>query len=160
MIEQAKARGLFVAVAESLTAGALASTLADTPGASGVLLGSIVSYQDQVKSELLGVSRQLIAAQSAVDPEVAIQMAIGVRGKFARAMGHEPAAVIGISTTGVAGPEPVGEKPVGEVYIGISSELGDKVIALELDGSRDEIRQRTVERALELLREEILRFSV
>ena len=87
MIPTASAKGLMIATAESLTAGDLAARIADTPGASKVLAGGVVSYQDQIKSQLLGVSAQLIATSSAVDPEVAIQMAVGVREKFSTAMG-------------------------------------------------------------------------
>lgn len=160
MIQEALARGLMVATAESLTAGNLAGKIADTPGASGVLIGSIISYQDQIKSELLGVSRQLIAAQSAVDPEVAIQMAIGVRNRFAKAMGLDTGQVIGVSTTGVAGPDSVGSHSPGEVFIAISSSRADKVFALQLGGSRAEIRAACVTEAIKLLREEILSFQV
>ena len=158
MIEQAVAKGLFIATAESLTAGQLSSTIADTPGASKVLLGGMVSYQDAVKTQLLGVSAQLIASQSAVDPEVAIQMAAGIRSKLANATGVDSKKVIGISTTGVAGPDPVGSKPVGEVYIGISSEAGERVYAEHFAGSRAEIRSQVVVRAIEILREEIGNF--
>ncbi len=158
MIPTASAKGLMIATAESLTAGDLAARIADTPGASKVLAGGVVSYQDQIKSQLLGVSAQLIATSSAVDPEVAIQMAVGVREKFSTAMGIDSGKLIGISTTGVAGPDPVGSKPVGEVYIGLSGPGGDKVFVFQFTGSRSEIRTITVARALEILGEEISNF--
>lgn len=155
MISEAKSKGLWLAAAESLTGGALGAAIVSEPGASEVFLGSIVSYQDELKSQLLGVSAQLLAAQSAVDPEVAIQMAVGAREKMARARGVEIERVIGISTTGVAGPDSVGSKPVGEVYLGVSSTLGDRVYAEHFSGNREEIRAATLERALGLLRDEI-----
>lgn len=158
MIEQAIAKGLVIATAESLTAGLLSSTIADTPGASNVLLGGVVSYQDAIKSQLLGVSAQLLASQSAVAPEVATQMAAGIRAKLASATGTNPEKVIGISTTGVAGPASVGVKPVGEVYIGLSSAVGERVYAEHFSGTRAEIRQQVVARAIEILREEIASF--
>ncbi|MEK9578044.1 MAG: CinA family protein [Aquiluna sp.] len=158
MIQTATAKGLMIATAESLTAGDLAARIADTPGASRVLAGGVVSYQDQIKSQLLGVSAQLIATSSAVDPEVAIQMAVGVREKLSTAMGVDSGKLIGISTTGVAGPDPVGSKPVGEVYIGLSAPSGDKVFVFQFTGSRGEIRTATVSKALEILGEEIGNF--
>ena len=158
MIQTASAKGLMIATAESLTAGDLAARIADTPGASGVLAGGVVSYQDQIKSQLLGVSAQLIATSSAVDPEVAIQMAVGVREKFSSAMGVDSGNLIGISTTGVAGPDSVGSKPVGEVYIGLSAPSGEKVCVFQFTGSRGEIRAATVSKALEILGEEISNF--
>ena len=158
VIELASAKGLMLATAESITAGDLAARIADTPGASKVLAGGVVSYQDQVKSQLLGVSAQLLAAQTAVDPEVAVQMAIGVRDRFARAMGMDREKMIGISATGVAGPDPVGPKPVGEIYIGLSSARGDRVFVLSLSGTRAEIRSQVVSHAIDLLGEEISQF--
>ena len=160
MIPTASAKGLMIATAESLTAGDLAARIADTPGASKVLAGGVVSYQDQIKSQLLGVSAQLIATSSAVDPEVAIQMAVGVREKVSTAIGIDRALMIGISTTGVAGPDPVGSKPVGEVYIGLSAPSGDKVFVFHFSGSRSEIRTATVTKAFEILGEEISNFGV
>lgn len=158
MIAEAAAKGLRIATAESLTAGLLAASIAETPGASSVLLGSVVSYQDEIKIQVLGVSSQLIATASAVDPEVAIQMADSVRTKFATAMNLPTQSVIGISTTGVAGPDPVGSKPVGEVYIGLSSPSGQRVYARVYSGDRNEVRKQVVADCLSILWEEIVQF--
>lgn len=155
MIVEAKAKGLWLALAESLTGGALSAEIVSEPGASEVFLGSVVSYQDQVKSQLLGASAQLIASQSAVDPEVAIQMAVGAREKFARACQIDAGSVIGVSTTGVAGPDPVGSKDPGEVYIGVSSRRGERVYAERFEGDRNQIRVAVVRRALEIIGDEI-----
>ena len=89
-------RGLTVATAESLTAGMVAAVLADIPGASGMLQGGVVSYQNSVKADVLGVPRDLLDAVGAVDGQVAAAMADGAR----RVCGAD----IGVSTTGVAGP--------------------------------------------------------
>lgn len=160
IVEKALRASLKLCFAESLTAGALCAAVVDTPGASEVVLGGINSYQDEIKQHMLGVSGQLIHQQSAVDPEVAAQMADGVRSRFALAMAIDDKKVIGISTTGVAGPDPVGQKRPGEVYIGISSANGVSVFAERFEGDRTQVREATVARALELIREEISRLEV
>jgi len=132
---------LFIATAESLTGGLIASELVSVSGASKVVLGSVVAYQDSIKQQLLGVSPSLIENQTAVDAEVCAQMAEGVRAKFAKASGQDAASVIGISTTGVAGPENVAGHVAGEVFIGLSSAAGIAVFAERFAGSRNEIRQ-------------------
>ena len=158
IISLAKSKGLHLAIAESLTAGMVCARLADAPGASSVLLGGITAYQDQIKSQLLGVSPALMQMQSAVDPEVAAQLAEGIRAKFAFAMQVSSEQVIGLSTTGVAGPDSVGHHQPGEVYIGVSSRAGTKVFAEQFAGSRAEIRQACLGRVLAVLREEIGNF--
>lgn len=147
--------GLFIATAESLTAGLLSAELASNPGASRFLLGGIVCYQDQIKIQQLGVDAQLVSLHSAVNPEVARQMAEGVRAKFAADCAVEPERVIGISTTGVAGPDRVGDQPVGRVYLGIASAISSRSVALNLSGSRAEIRSATVLAALSEIQDEI-----
>jgi len=144
-------RGLSLALAESLTGGLLSSTLVAVPGASKVLLGSIVAYQTELKHQLLGVSRALLQEQGAVDPEVVAQMAAGVRSKLANATGSDEARVIGIATTGVAGPDIQDGKPVGTVFIGISAHFGDFVYPLQLSGTRAEIREGAATAALTAL---------
>jgi nicotinamide-nucleotide amidase len=143
-----KARGLTVAVAESLTGGQLVSALVDVPGASAVVNGGVVAYNTAIKHSVLGVSADLLAANGAVDPEVARQMAVGVRR--ALAVGGVGADV-GVATTGVAGPEPHDGQPVGTVYIAVA--MDDDVVGepLLLSGSRSDIRAQTVELALQLL---------
>ena len=147
--------GFFVATAESLTAGLVSAELANAPGASNFLLGGIVSYQDQVKAIQLGVDAQLLANKSAVNPDIAKQMASGVRVKFAADCSRDLRHVIGISTTGVAGPEPVADQPVGKVYLGIASAVSLRYIELNLSGTRSDIRAATVAAALAAIEEEI-----
>nr|WP_306239054.1 nicotinamide-nucleotide amidohydrolase family protein [Ornithinimicrobium cryptoxanthini] len=152
---------LTVATAESLTGGLVAAALTSVPGASAVVLGGVVSYALSVKEGLLGVPKELLEEQGAVAADSAAAMADGVR----RATG----AAVGVATTGVAGPEPSEGKPVGTVFVAVSVALpasGDagtvasggresreRVRALNLRGSRDQIRTRTVENALELVLE-------
>jgi nicotinamide-nucleotide amidase len=144
-------KGMYLAVAESLTGGLLTSAFVDVPGASKVLLGSVVAYQTELKHQLLGVSRSLLQEQGAVDAEVVAQMAAGVRIKFANKTGHDESVVIGLATTGVAGPNEQDGKPAGTVFIGISSPTGDFVYPLELAGSRSEIRAGAVSAAVDAL---------
>ena len=153
VLEAAKTAGVHIALAESLTGGALSSALVDIPGASKVFLGSVVAYDTGAKHSILGVSRDLLARQGAVDPEVAAQLAVGAAAKFAKTLvssGIEPDAVLGVSTTGVAGPDPQDGKPVGLVYVGLS--LGGRVEVHELSfvGDRASIRAQVVDAALEL----------
>ncbi|NUL48930.1 nicotinamide-nucleotide amidohydrolase family protein [Cellulosimicrobium funkei] len=134
-------RGLTVATAESLTAGLLAATLAEVPGASGTLQGGVIAYQNHVKQDLLGVDADLLARHGAVHPEVARQMAEGAR----RATGAD----LGISTTGVAGPEPHQGQPVGTVYVGLAGPGGGpEAVRLRVDGDREANRRATVREAL------------
>ncbi|WP_082687622.1 CinA family protein [Curtobacterium oceanosedimentum] len=139
------ARGETVAVAESLTGGLVVSTLVGVPGASAVVHGGVVAYATPVKASVLGVDADLLAANGAVDPEVARQMATGVR--TALAVDARP-ATWGISTTGVAGPDPQDGKPVGTVFVGIASAERSVAAELHLEGDRAAIRSATVSELL------------
>lgn len=138
-------RGLTIAVAESLTGGMLVAELIATPGASAAVLGGIVAYDTRLKHTLLGVDADLLAERGAVDATVAEQMADRVRR--ACAVDGRPADV-GISTTGVAGPDPQDGQPVGTVFLGFA--LGERVFStrLELEGDREGIRRATVSESL------------
>ncbi len=149
-----RAAGLWLATAESITGGALGARLTESPGASESFLGGVVAYQNNVKQELLGVSGSLMAQQGAVDAEVAAQMANGVRARFAKINQLPIEKVIGVSTTGVAGPGEAEGKVAGTVFIGVSSSAGDAVYAHQFDGDREQIRQQTVSAALESVREQ------
>ena len=140
-----KRRGLTVAVAESLTGGLLVAELISTPGASAVVNGGVVAYNTALKHSVLGVDAELLAARGAVDPEVAQQMAVGVRSALAV---DGRAADIGISTTGVAGPEPQDGQPVGTVYLGFAIGIEVGHVALRLSGTRDGIRNAVVSESL------------
>jgi nicotinamide-nucleotide amidase len=145
-------RRLTIAVAESLTGGLLTAELTSVPGASAVVLGGAVVYATELKHTLLGVDASLLAAEGPVHPEVARQLADGVRDRLA--VGGRRAD-IGIATTGVAGPDPQGGRPVGTVFVGVSSAAGTRAIALDLAGDRDGIRRRTVAEAVAALAAEL-----
>ena len=145
-------RGLTIAAAESLTGGLLTAELTTVPGASAVVLGGAVVYATELKHTLLGVDAELLAAEGPVHPEVARQLASGVRERLA--VEGRPADV-GVATTGVAGPDPQGGRAVGTVYVGVSSSRGTRAVALELSGDRDAIRRATVVSAIAALADEL-----
>ncbi len=129
-------RALTLASAESCTGGLIAKRITDVPGASAVFLGSVVSYANEVKEGLLGVSHETLAHLGAVSAEVAAQMARGVR--------LATGADIGVSTTGIAGPGGgTPEKPVGTVWLGISTSEGEQTHLLSLDPLADRAYIRT-----------------
>lgn len=129
--------GWSIAVAESLTGGLVTASLVGVPGASARVRGGVVAYSIDIKHSLLGVEAQLLEAHGAVHPEVARQMAQGVR----RALrGPDGDVHVGVATTGIAGPDSPDEQPVGTVHLAVSTPLGTRVESVVLQGSRDEIR--------------------
>ncbi|WP_029145723.1 CinA family protein [Microbacterium luticocti] len=139
-------RGWRIGVAESLTGGLVVASLVDVPGASACVRGGVVAYATDLKHSLLGVDADLLAAHGAVHPEVARQMADGIRTATARAGERTE---VGLSTTGVAGPDPADGQPVGTVHIGVSTPEGTRVVSTRLHGDRAAIRHAAVRRALQ-----------
>lgn len=152
-------RGAHIACAESLTGGLLADAFVRIPGASRVFLGSAVTYDIRAKASILGVDRDLLEREGAVHPEVARQMAAGVSRLYDQP--EYEGRIVGLSTTGVAGPGPDGDKPAGLVYVGcrlpgeLTGDGRDLLIAreLRLDGTREQVRRRTVHGLLSIVRE-------
>ncbi len=145
VVEMLTARKETVSVAESLTGGMLASRLVDVPGASAVLGESYVTYANEAKERLLGVSGETLRAHGAVSEQCAREMAEGCR----RASGADWA----LATTGIAGPDGgTPEKPVGTVYIACAGRQGVVVKALKLRGDRTRVRSMTCLYAMDLLR--------
>ena len=138
-----QAAGHTVAVAESLTGGLVAAALTDIPGASVSFRGGMVTYATDLKATLLGVDADLLARYGAVYPAVAAEMADGVRLRLR--------ADFGVSTTGVAGPDPADGQPVGTVHIAVSADDDTVVRTIALTGNRAQIRRLAVENALGLL---------
>jgi nicotinamide-nucleotide amidase len=141
--------GTTVAVAESLTGGLVAAELTSLPGASRAFRGSVTAYATDVKRDVLDVDGALLTERGAVDPLVARQMAEGVRRVLM--------ADWGLATTGVAGPEPQDGKPVGTVHVAVAGPDGTSGRGLRLNGSRTEIRTTTVDAALDLLRQALVK---
>jgi nicotinamide-nucleotide amidase len=149
VLEQARTRGIRLAVAESCTGGLLGARLTEIPGSSDVFVGGVIAYDNEVKVELLGVSAALVAEHGAVSEPIVRAMAQGAAQRFG-----VPAA---LAVTGIAGPgggSP--EKPVGTVWIGCV--LRDDVEARRImfPGNRHEIRARAAQAALLLLYRRIL----
>jgi nicotinamide-nucleotide amidase len=141
-------RGVRVAVAESLTGGLLASAFVDVPGASAVFGGGVVAYSTPFKAHFLGVDPALLDERGAIDPEVARQMATGVRDRIP----HRDFVVEhALATTGVAGPDPQDGHAPGTVWIGYADAAGATAELLQLSGGRDAIRHAAVDAALALL---------
>lgn len=137
VIRRLRARGMTIACAESCTGGLVAKRLTDIAGCSDVFTGGCVTYSNDAKIKLLGVSADTLASRGAVSGEVAAQMARGVR----LALGTD----IGISTTGIAGPGGgTPEKPVGTVWIAISTADGEKTKLLKLSSMRERAYLRTL----------------
>ena len=137
-------RSLTLGLAESLTGGLVAARLASVPGASDALMGSIVSYHEDVKRSVLGVT-----AERVVSEECAKQMAEGAR----RVLGAD----VGLSVTGVAGPDELEGQPVGTVWFGLA--LPDRPVEAvrgQLPGDRERVRQFSTISLLNLLRLRLL----
>ncbi|MEW1961546.1 CinA family protein [Microbacterium sp. NPDC077644] len=139
------ARGWTIGVAESLTGGALSAEIVTVPGASATLLGGVVAYATPVKASLLGVDAALLAEHGPVHPEVAIQMATGVR-EAVQVDGRR--ADVGIATTGIAGPDSPDGQPVGTVHIGVATPDGARAYGFRFDGDRAAVRAASVQAAV------------
>ncbi len=129
--------GISLASAESLTGGRFVASLVDVPGASAVVRGGLVTYATDLKASLAGVDADHLEETGPIDPVVAAQMAVGTAAQCV--------ADIGISCTGVAGPDPQDGKPVGLVYTAIAFGGKAKVFEHEFTGDRDAIRRQTVQ---------------
>nr|MDQ3736729.1 competence/damage-inducible protein A [Actinomycetota bacterium] len=145
-------RGETLALAESCTGGLLAKRLTDRAGSSAFFTEGLVTYSNEAKERLLGVPHELLVQHGAVSEPVAKAMAEGVR----KTAGTD----YGLSVTGVAGPDGgTEEKPVGLVFVGISDAEGTVAERLDLSAwrrSREAIRERSANRAFDLLRHRIL----
>ena len=142
------ARGQTLAVAESLTGGALGAALTGVPGVSTTFRGGVVAYATDLKAGLLGVDPSLLAERGAVDGLVAAAMATGVRTRLG--------ATWGLATTGVAGPDPQDGHPPGEVYVAVAGPAGGRTDRLDLPGDRAAVRAAAVQAALLLLRDALV----
>ena len=150
LIDALREKKLTVGTAESCTAGMISARIADIPGSSDVLFGGIVSYSNDVKMKLLGVSGKTLREHGAVSEECAREMAEGAR----RALGCD----IAVSVTGIAGPGGgTPEKPVGTVCFGISDAGGTltKTERFGEAGGRNGVRSLTVATALQMIEDNV-----
>ena len=141
-------KNMTISVSESCTGGMVSSRLINYPGISKIFLEGCVTYSNEAKMKRLGVKKETLAKFGAVSEETAIEMATGIANSLN--------SNIGLSTTGIAGPEGgTDEKPVGLVYIGLYINGEVKVKKLNLSGSREKIRTRATSEALNFLRVEL-----
>lgn len=136
-----KERQWSIATAESVTGGLVCATLIKVPGSSAYVRGGVVAYEDSVKMHLLGVPWEVLQTEGAVSESCARWMAIQVRSRLK--------AHVGVATTGYAGPtggEP--EKPIGTVFIAVSTPIATVVERYQLRGTRQQIRERATALAL------------
>lgn len=150
VVRLATEKGLTIAVAESLTGGALAARLIDVPGASRTIRLGVVAYATPLKHSLLGVDAGLLDQRGPVDADVAVHMARGVRRLGT--IDHKPAD-IGISTTGVAGPGPADGHAAGEVFIAVVTASREQSWSHKFHGERESVREASVNAAIEALLE-------
>ncbi len=139
-------QGRTLATAESLTGGGIGAVLTGVPGSSAVYKGGIISYTNQIKHTLLGVPEEILDAFGAVSEPTAKAMAEGAR----RVLQSD----LALSVTGLAGPggDEYGN-PVGTVFIGCTDGSSTTVKHCLFSGSREQIRQQTIETALKLVLE-------
>lgn len=141
-----KLKGKTLVSAESCTGGGIGAALTAIPGSSEVYKGGVISYCDEIKEKILGVSRGVLEQHGAVSASVAESMACGVRKLCA--------ADVAVSVTGLAGPD--GDEfgnPVGTVYIGYEDNVTAVTKEFYFDGDRDSVRNQTIAAALNLILE-------
>ena len=137
-----------IATAESCTGGSLGKIITSYSGVSAIYGYGFITYANEAKEKILGVSHETLENYGAVSPECAREMALGAR-KVAK-------SDIAVSVTGIAGPTGgTAEKPVGLVYIAFADKNGTEVRKLNLSGTRDEIREQTCKEVFKLISEHI-----
>lgn len=142
------AAGLTLATAESCTGGLIAKLITDVAGSSGYFRGGVVSYSNAVKTDLLGVPEEQLAAHGAVSAQVARAMAVGVL--------HRTGADFAVAVTGISGPGGgSAAKPVGLTYVAVAGMDAAEVRRYLWSGDRSANREATARAALELLLERV-----
>ncbi|MCM3003685.1 competence/damage-inducible protein A [Priestia koreensis] len=148
LVRELEAQKLTIASAESLTGGLFSERLTEIPGTSQIVKGAIISYQTEVKNQVLNVRSETIEKHGVVSEQCAIEMAEQVMSK----LGSD----IGVSFTGVAGPGTQEDQPVGTVHIAIARKNEKtKAYLLQLSGGRQAIRMRSVRYACQYLLKEL-----
>ena len=144
LVELLKAQGLTCATAESCTGGGVGNAITAVPGSSAVFAGGVISYSNEVKRNILGVSADILQNVGAVSSETAAQMADGAR-KLLK-------TDLAVSLTGIAGPDGGSdEKPVGLVWFGLATKDGVRTEKAIFRGDRAQVRAQAVTHALGML---------
>ena len=141
--ELLRGRHKTIAVAESITGGLLSARLTNIPRSSEYFIGGIISYNNRIKVQELGVPASVIAKAGAVSSDVAVLMAEGIKRRYR--------TDFGLSVTGSAGPDPHPPAPVGLVYVALAFDSGTEWKEIRLQGTRPEIREKAAQAALGLL---------
>ena len=132
-----------IATVESCTGGGLAYRLTDVPGASAYYLGSVIAYDNRIKTEWVGVPESLFDRHGAVSAETATAMAEGGRTRFD--------TDLCLAITGIAGPDGgTPDKPVGTVFISAASRAETRTKRFEFAGDRGRVRQSAIDAALDM----------
>jgi len=140
--------GLTLALAESCTGGLIAHRITNVPGSSTYFLGGVVAYSNEAKQRILGVAQATLNDHGAVSEETAREMARGARRLFG--------ADLAASATGIAGPGGgMPGKPVGLVYIALSSRAGERCERFVWSGDREANKWESAEAALRMLIEQV-----
>lgn len=148
IVRELQNRGYTITTAESCTGGLLAGRILNVSGASAVYNEGHITYSNEAKERLLGVSHDTLEQFGAVSEQIAAEMALGAA--------RVASANVGLSTTGIAGPGGgTPEKPVGLVYIGCAINGDVTVKECRFAGNREENRNAAVEAVLELLIDEL-----
>ena len=147
--ELLQSQGKILATAESCSGGLIAHKITTVPGSSNYFVGGLVAYSNQLKEKLLGLDPSLLASHGAVSSAVARAMADSIR--------HKTAADIGVAVTGIAGPTGgTSEKPVGTVFIGLSTPDETVDIPCRFPGDRWQVQELTAVKSLDLVRRLLL----
>jgi PncC family amidohydrolase len=149
-----KKNNLYLATAESCTGGFLGHLITNFPGSSDFYLGGQIDYSNSAKRLWLGVPSEILDLCGAVSRETVLAMAYGIRKAFAGEV--DTKRIIGLSISGIAGPGGgTPEKPVGTIWMGLSTNISERAYHFLFDGSRDEIKNQTAFQALEILSKDI-----
>ena len=147
--ELLQSQGKILATAESCSGGLIAHKITTVPGSSNYFVGGLVAYSNQLKEKLLGLDTSMLASHGAVSSAVARAMADSIR--------HKTAADIGVAVTGIAGPTGgTSEKPVGTVFIGLSTPDETVDIPCRFPGDRWQVQELTAVKSLDLIRRLLL----
>ena len=142
IVQTLQSNDLTLSIAESCTGGLVCDAFVSVPGVSSVFSQGLITYSNQSKEELLGVSHATLETDGAVSKETVSEMLAGLHSD------------VGIAVSGIAGPDGgTADKPVGTVIIGVKTPSDIRVERYQFLGNRDEIRKEATKNAIEMLRE-------
>ena len=145
-----KINNLFLATAESCTGGLLGHLITNLPGSSDYYLGGQIAYSNQAKRIWLNVPAEVLETYGAVSRETVLAMAYGIRAAFAEEVDFKK--IVGFSISGIAGPGGgTPAKPIGTVWMAISTHIREHTYHFQFDGSRDAIKYKSALQALDIL---------